>query len=196
MKPRFIDDFEKSSFIERCAWKNFLKLYNPFPGYEIMLMPYEGYSIYDVMLYKIENHIITNRVFIEIKVRKVVYDSYFFETKKYNSIVKLCKEELCLRDDEFKILYLNFTPTGTYIWNTDIIKDMNVTKQVMNKATMSDRTNKVNKTKWDMPIDKSKKYNYIWDERQLNDYYDSYLVEKVKEKVKKVKGLEEILFIK
>lgn len=190
----FVNDFERASFIERCAWKNFLSLYDAFPGWEQIILPYEGKDVYDVMLYKIENGSITKRVFIEIKVRNVIYDEYFMETKKYNSIKKLCEKELYLNEDEYKILYVNFTPTGTYIWDTSILKDIKVSKVEMNKATMDSRSDKVNKSKYDLPISKAKRYNYIWDEGQLKKHYDQYFNKRVEKVIKKNKGLEDILF--
>jgi len=184
----FTNDFEKKAFIERAAFKSLLSLYNVFPGYEIMYTPVEGKQCYDVMLYKLNDGIMCDRVFIEIKVRDVVYSDYFLETKKINSIKKMC-DDLFLTEDEYKILYMNFTPQGTYIWNCNIIKDIKITKQLMNKATSNNTTDKVLKSKYDLPTDKARKYNYTWDEQQLKKHYPTYLNKKVEDKIKKV-GLE------
>lgn len=191
---KFVSDFEKSAFIERCAWKNFLSIYDAFPGWEQVILPYEGKEVYDVLLFKIDNGYITKRVFVEIKVREVVYDEYFLETKKYNSIKRLCEKELYLNKEDYKILYVNFTPTGTYIWDTDIVNELTVSKQEMNKATMNSRDNKITKTKYDLPINKAKRYGYVWDEGQLKKHYDEYFNGRVEKVVKKNKGLEDILF--
>ena len=194
---KFTSDFEKSSFIERCAWKNFIKLYNPFDGWYVDITPYEGKTIYDVCLFKQVDGLITKRIFIEIKVRDNHWDDgLFLETKKYNSIKNLCDKELYLKEDEYKIWYLNFTPKGTFLWDCNITKELKSDKQVMNKATMSSRSEKENKSKWNMPIERAKTWNYIWDESQLRPHYDEYFNKKVKQNIRGKGGLEDILFMK
>ena len=192
----FVNNYEKSSFSERAAFKNFIKLYNGFKNWEILLTPYDGYDCYDVLLYKIKDGIITNRMFIEIKIRDCIYDTYFLETKKLNSIKKLCESELYFTDDEYKILYLNFTPQGTFIWDCSVIEKENikVSKQMMNKATMSSRTKKVNKSKYDLPISLAKRWDYIWDEKQLIPHYDEYFNNRVKQTIKSDYRFKDILF--
>lgn len=194
MLHRFKDQFERASFIERCAFKNLISIYDDFKDYTIYMTPFEGKDYYDVLLYKIKDGVIYNKIFIEIKVREVYYDDMFMETIKYNNIQNHCKKELYLNDDEYKIYYLNFTPKGTFMWDTKIIKDIPVTKQLMNKATMSSRNDKKNKSKYDLPISKAKKWNYIWDIKQLDKHYNEYFNKKVEKVIKNNKGLEDILF--
>ena len=187
---KFTNRFEKSSFIERCAFKNFIKLYDGFKGYHIEYTPFDGFDQYDVLLSKIEDGIITKRIFIEIKVRDKHYEEYFLETKKLNALRKTMKENYI---ENYTFLYLNFTPTGTYIWNTSITDDLKVSKCVMNKATMNSRSEKVNKSKYDLPISMAKHWHYTWDEGQLRPYYDEYFSSKVSSTIMKDHRFKDIL---
>jgi len=193
---RFSNDFEKASFIERCAFKNFVKLYPQFNNYQMLITDFDGKDLYDIMLYKInEKGLMSDRIFIEIKVRHTIFDTYFMETKKVNSIINFCKNELYLNDDEYKIWYMNFTPEGTFIWN--VKKEMSKNKIIykeMNKKTMESRSDKVNKSVYELDKASGKRFNYVWDENQLINYYNEYFNKKVEVKIKGNKGLEDILF--
>lgn len=192
MNTYFKSDVHRYAFIERCAWKEFNDSYKIFDNYNKIVTPYDGNDSYDVFLYKIDNEgRMYNRIFLEIKVRNKNYNEWFFETKKYNAILNMCKKELYLKDDEYKILYLNFTEIGTLIWDTDIIyeNDMKVSTQMMNTTTFKSRIDKTLKSKYDMPTDKAKHYKYIWDESHLEKHYKEYFYNEVEKKVKKV-GLE------
>ena len=183
----FTNDYEKAAYQERCAFKNLISLYDAFPGYEYKVNPASGKEVYDVLIYKLEDGKMTNRIFIEIKIRDCIREDYMLETKKYNSIIKLCKEELYLNDNEYKIFYLNFTPIGTYLFNCNIVKDIPITYLECNKSTCNSRYDKVNKSKWDLPLNKAiRKYDYIFDQNNTSKYYNSYIIEKVEQKIKKV----------
>lgn len=190
----FKDSVHRYAFIERCAWKEFRSSFTIFDNFHQVITPYDDKDSYDVFLYKIDDKgRMYDRIFIEIKVRNKIYNDWFFETKKYNSILKLCREELYLKDEEYKILYVNFTEIGTLIWNTDIIyeDDMKVSTQMMNKATFKSRSDKTPKSKYDMPLSRAKKLNYFWDESHLEKHYKEYFYNEVEKEVKKKGGLNE-----
>ena len=191
---RFTNKFERAAFCERIAFRNWNKLYNPFKGWTIIETPIEGYDVYDILLHKYKDGIIVKRIYLEIKIRDVEYDEYFLETKKLNSIHKMCVDELYLKEDEYKIFYLNFTPSGTYLWDTKIVEDIPVTRQVMNEATMASRDKKINKGKYNLPISRAKHWEYTWDEKQLQAHYDEYILEKTKKKMGTSNGFNDLLF--
>jgi len=186
----FKDQFQRAAFIERAAYKNLKKLYNIFSEYSEYITPYDGYSPYDICLHKYNDGLIKKTIFIEIKVRTETWDTYFLETKKYTSIKRLAEDELYLKPEDYKILYLNFTPTSTLLFDTDIIKELEVKSTEMNIATMSSRTKKKSKTIWELPVEKAKSFKYIWSEDQLKAHTDEYFNTVVKEQIQKKGGLD------
>ena len=191
---RFSSNFEQKEWLGREALKEIKILYPEIFRNNIEFTPdmcvYDAfYFIYD------ENFKIKKRVFIEIKIRDIEYDNYILEWKKWNDINNLAKNDLMLNDDEYEILYINFTPESTYLWK---VKDMNkedlITKK-MNKVTSISRTDKKDKKTWLLEKDSGKRLNYILNEKLLiNKTYDNYLSNKVKEVIIKKPGLEDILF--
>lgn len=171
MKKYTDEEVKKAAHRERVAFRKMIKLYNCFSKYEKIILSEDGNDVYDVLLYKINDKgLMCDKVFVEIKIRYDNFDSegYVFETKKYNSIVKLAEEKLYLTPDEYKILYINFTPSGTYIWNTDIIKYLEIKTDKMNITTCKSRYEKTNKTNWHLPIDKAiKHFDYVFTEDDI-----------------------------
>jgi lipopolysaccharide export LptBFGC system permease protein LptF len=147
-KKGFENDYEWASFRERVFFEDFYK-----GKYKIYITPFYSNEPYDVMLYEVRDNKIINRIYIEIKIRDKSWDEYIFEKDKYNRLTKRCKNG--------KILYLNFTPKGTYIWNTNVVKNLNTTTSLMNKATMKNRDNKIEKEVWYLSTEYAKKSNYI-----------------------------------
>jgi hypothetical protein len=191
---RFTDGFEKREFLANNSLKELQRLYPDKFRWELHFTPIKHtFDAFWVVLD--ENGSIRKRVWVEMKIRDKVYDDYMLEKKKLSQINKL-KKELGLRDDEVSILYLNFTPEGTFLWDVSKIDPDTINDKIKaNKATETSRTNKVDKSH--IMLDKSKayKFNYIINEQHIiNIYYDQLLLSKTKEKIKKVKGLEDILF--
>jgi hypothetical protein len=165
----FTNDFEKAAYMERIAFRNFIKLYNLFQGegYDIDIRPYEGQDVYDVLVSKHNDGSIYKRYIIELKIRDKDFDNegYVYETKKHKSLTNIKN----LDPDNNEILYINFTPNGTYIWFIDrIIGNYQSIKKEMNKATMNSRSDKSNKTTYLLLPKDAKHYQYRWDIKQFN----------------------------
>lgn len=191
---KFSTDFEKNEFVGREALKQIKIMYpDIFSGqieYTNDMCVYDAfYFIYD------KDYKIKKRVFIEIKVREKDWDEPFLEYNKWNDITNIAKNELCLNNDEYEILYINFLPSETIVWK---IKDMNQNDLVvrkMNKATCNSRSDKKDKKVWLMNKSKGKQLNYILNQQQiLSNKYNEYISNKIKEVIKKKPGLEDILF--
>ena len=185
----FLNDFEKAAYMERIAFKNFIKLYNLFEGdnFDIDIRPYEGNDKYDVLISKHNDGSIYKRYIIELKIRDKDFDSegYVYETKKHKSLMDIKN----LDGDNNEILYINFTPNGTYIWFIDrIIANYKPIRKKMNKATMNSRSDKSNKGTYLLLPKDAKKYEYRWDIRQFNEKIEE---EKRKELKKQSKLNEE-----
>lgn len=194
---KFSNAFEEADFRERCAFRDFDKMYNLFNDYNIHMTEIETKSVYDISLQKIIDGSIKKRIFIEIKVRNKVFDDYILETKKYNSLKRLVKHTLMLDEDEYELWYLNFTPEGTLLWDIKNVDETLIKSQKMNKATVVSKTHKVNKNSYYLKPEMAKKWNYTWDEKQLKKYYKEYYLGKVEDYIEKKKiGLDEILGLK
>lgn len=59
---------------------------------------------------------------VEAKVRKATYEAYYLEEDKYKNLLQVSAEF------GMDILYINFTPSGTYVWN---LSDMKKKNQIM-----------------------------------------------------------------
>ena len=191
---RFTNDFEKNEHLGRKALSELKQIYSDiFSGtieYTPDFCPYDAfYFIYD------NEYKIKKRIFIEIKIRNKDYDDLFLEWNKWRDINNIATKQLHLKEDEFEILYINFLPTGTIIWKIKDMKSKDLVVRKMNKATSIDRKNKIDKKVWLLDKSVGKRLNYILNEdRILKQTYDSYLINKVKENIKKKPGLEDVLF--
>jgi len=189
------NNFIEASKRERFAFKQFIEKYKLFKedDYSIYLTPEYGYDKYDALIQKFNNdsYICEKRYITEFKIRmfdnksnstlrKCREEGFIFETKKYNGLVKISK----LDPDKNEILYINFLPDSTIIWNISLLEKKGLLKKTnkyMNVATMKSRSDKKDKKIYLLKEEWGKKYNYIFDERS----YQAHLSEK--ENLKKIR---------
>lgn len=192
---KFTDDFEKREWLARQALKELQDIYPEYFKWQIHFTEgkYDDYDAYYFIL-DIEKQNIKKRVWIELKIRDTEYDTYILEKKKLNQLIKK-RDDMFLTSDDVEFLYINYTPTRTIIWNITNIKDeRQLERKVMNKATSISRDDKKNKEIYYLKPSEGKILNYILNEKTLLRRYDEYLLDKVKEMIKKKPGLEDILF--
>ena len=181
------NNFIEASKRERWAFQQLLKttkLFND-PQYVIWISPEDGFDVYDVLIQKIVDGSVKQRFYIELKNRMLSpdilemckNDGYILEKKKYDSLVK------AKLDPETRLIYINFTPEKTIIWDLDKT-DMDWTKKKMNKATMASRNNKVSKSVTLLKEEKGKHYEYIFNE----DDYQRDIKKQLLKKENKVIG--------
>lgn len=183
---KFVDDFEKREWLGREALKEVQELYPGHFKYEFQFTTgkYDGYDAFYFIIDK-DTLKIKKRVLIEIKIRDTSFEEYILEQKKYNKLLKL-RESLFFTKEEMSILYINFTPGNTIIWNLDQIV-FKKEKLVANKETSVSRKNKISKTITYLKPSDGKVLEYILNERHL---IAKSKIEKVIEVVKKeIKGL-------
>jgi len=173
----FSSMIQEASFKERVALHNLEKLYNPFPVelYFKYITSYDGNDYYDALYQRHFEGIIRKRYFIEIKIRDKIFPDYFIEPKKIKDIESVALKNLS--KDEFEILYLNFTPEGTFLWNVRNLIDNNkykMEKRLANKCTMKSRTDKIEKDFFAFEKTDAKFFNYIWDDLQLKSHLNKY----------------------
>lgn len=190
MDFRFKNDFEKASFFERCAFKNLRKLYDLFPEYNYWETEINEDKPYDIGLMKVVEGVIVDKIIIEIKIRNMIFEEYILEPKKVTNIKRYCKNHMCLDEGEYKIYFVNFTPNGTYIWNTNIIDKLEIKVLNCNKDTMVENIKKVNKKVYYLPTEKAKFFEYKWDESQAIPYYKGHNDNIIVKEVKKRGGLD------
>lgn len=140
---KFINKFEEEEFYGRQALLELQRLYPNYFKYEIHFST-DSYSTFDAYWIILdENMSIKKRIIVEIKQRSEDYDEMILESKKYQALLKY-REDLYLSKEEMSILYANFTPTKTIIWNLDEI-EVKIDTLKANKTTVDSKTRKVNK---------------------------------------------------
>lgn len=183
----FINDFEKREWLGREALKELKKVFPSFWKYDIQFTEYQ-YEYYDAffLVYDSNTHKLLKRVFIEIKIRDKEYDDYVLEKKKVGDIRKKLTDILGSLNDTM-ILYINFCPNGTYLWDITNIEPNDCTEDMyMNKATSISRSNKVKKKCKLLKRNEAKTFDYIYNENQIMiNYKQNYLLPKVEESIKK-----------
>lgn len=192
---KFTNEFERREWFGREALKELKKLYPQTFKWELSFTtePYYEYDAYYFQL-DLETQSIKKRVWIEIKIRDCEYDDFILEKKKLNSLIKK-RNNLSLTGDDVIFLYINFTPERTIIWKLDDELLNQTENLVANKATADSRSNKINKEVIYLNPKSGKVFDYILNEKHLESSWDeTYLLPKVKEKIRTVKGLEDILF--
>lgn len=192
---RFTNEFERREWFGREALKELKRIYPEVFKWDITFTT-EPYYEYDAYYFQLdaETQSIVKRFWIEIKIRDAEYDDFILEKKKLKSLIKK-RDNLSLGSDDVTFLYINFTPQRTIIWKLKDELLNEVENLVANKATADSRTNKINKEVIYLNPKSGKVFNYILNEKHLESSYDeTYLLPKVKEKIKTVAGLEQILF--
>lgn len=191
----FTSEFEKREFLGREALKDIRSLYPNIWKYELKFTEYQ-FEFYDsyFLLYDEITHSLKKRVFIEIKIRDKEYDEYVLEKKKLSSLKRKMKD-LYLEDGEYQLLYINFVPSGCYMWDITNIDPKECKDDFyMPRATAIDRKDKTTKKCKLLSKADAKKFEYTFDENRLmKEYMKNYILPKVEKKIKR-NGLSWILF--
>jgi len=134
---------------------------------------------------------------IEAKVREpnVTQDKLYYEVKKHNTLKKIRVEKLKEGTSFYpKLLYVQFCFDGTHMFFIDdIIEDGNmpkISKIKMNAVTVASRTNKENKSVYNLEKQLAVYKKYIYNE---NDYAD-YLKKEVKQAVTEINEIKKTTY--
>ena len=184
----FINDFQRDEFYARQGLLILQQLYPNNFKYRIEFTTGE-YDPYDAMFFIIDKDTqsIIKRVWIELKIRKNIFDSYILETKKLNSLLKL-RKDMYFTEKDCLLFYINFCPNETIIYNLDVVKELPKIKKVMNKCTVISKINKIEKDVIMLKPTDGKVLNYILNEKEIDKMYK---VDIITENIKKelIKGL-------
>lgn len=163
---KFTNDFEKREFLGREALRELKVLYPNLFKYDLHFTT-DTYAAYDAFYHIIDSntHSITKRVLIEIKIRDRQFPEYILETKKLNSLKKI-RKDLGFNEKEMSILYINFCPNETIIWNIDKINN-DIKTNEYNKATAFSRKDKISKDVIELKPSEGKQINYILNENKI-----------------------------
>ena len=185
---KFESEFQKNEEVARYALKEMNEKYKLFNG-DIQFTS-DVYSAYDAFYFIIDDvtHNIKKRVYIELKIRNRVFDSYLLENKKMNSLLKI-RKDMYFTEDEATILYINFCPNETIIYNIDKVKNLPTEKLIANKCTVNSKTDKIEKTVIMLKPTDGKQIEYIINENEIIKKMEvKELVKKVEKNIKQ--GLE------
>lgn len=179
--------FEQREEIARAALLELQELYPYIFKYNISFT-IDKFARYDAyyMVLNDETQSIKKRVWIELKIRDTSYLDYILEDKKYQDILNEMNN-MGFSNDDVDILYLNYTPDGTYIWKiNNIDKKYQVEDKLMNKCTTISRNNKSNKKVYMLETKDAKKLNYIIDV----DRIFKKITYKIEKDLKESRGLD------
>jgi hypothetical protein len=146
------------------------------------------YECWDLQLYLSKDGIIYKKFIVEAKIRDVDYDSLMLESKKLKDLKSIKKrwiKEGITNEGETDILYICFTPSGTYVYNISklIEIDAECLKHIQYiecpKQTCGDTT-EINKPVYFLTKDLAKKIDFIFNE---NDYQKSLITPIFKKKI-------------
>ncbi len=160
------DAIKKSNVLD--IFKNSLEK----KGYDLanqFITPYDGKDVYDALqIYTKYHNDKTDflRMLIEVKVRTEVYDEMFLEVKKWKSLKKI----QIMIGGTFKLLYINYTPKGTYIFDVTEIEKYKKDRRLMNEYT-SKESKKVMKPVFLLPIEQAKFVPFVYDDKTFKPDY-------------------------
>lgn len=103
-------------------------------------------------------------VLVEIKTRNKTFSDYILEEKKQKGMIRYCKEN---KLKNVVLLYVNFCPEGTYIWNITNVSKYNKKTIYCNRNTVRSTYDKVSKTVYKVKPTDGTSYKYIIDLKRL-----------------------------
>ena len=173
----FASTFEEASYKERLFFNRLNEIYQLFPkqDWHILQTSYTGSDVYD---YLISNDNTYRRYIVEIKIREKTFEEgYIYQTSKHKDLTYIKN----IDPDNNRILYINSTPIGTYIWEIDkIIHKYKPIKKEMNKATMTNKEDKIDKSTYILLTEDAKLYPYHWDEKQFLTHIEEINIKNIK----------------
>ena len=185
MNDRFVEASKRERYCLNIIFNKILKYNNK---HNLYLTSEYDYDRQDATLYIYKEHICVKGYIIECKLRKNNYDTYFYESKKHKSLTKLKKEYSMGTNVPFSILYVNVTPSKTYIWDIDkILPETNKVKVACNKESMSGDNIKIDKGVYELHINNSKHLEFTFNELE---YQYSIKPTSLKEDASKPKGIQ------
>lgn len=137
-------------------------------------------------------------ILLEAKVRSTEFDNWFLELKKLNTLkrerrFKIEKEYVTL---PIQIMYINFTPNKTVLWNLSRLERDNklgeLVRREMNAVTVQSTTNKTKKQVYLLEED----MGIIFDFKYNAENHIEELKEEIVIKEKQITGLGNWLFNK
>lgn len=159
--PR-IDPFFESEMKERWALKKAIKMMVGSRNHTFQMTPigskehYDGFLIlYDDMWKQERSY------YIESKIRDRHYDDLLIEKYKIKEIKQLRKES----HSDAEILYINFSPIGTWVWNIDKLeREENLKTTTLNcpVTTVGDSNERKDKSVFLLLTEKGKELNWIY----------------------------------
>lgn len=132
---KFKNNFQKREYLGRQAVKELKQLHPDKFKYDLEETG-DTFSPYDMYYYTEDK-----KVLLEVKIRDKDFDTFILEVKKLEALQKIKSES----NEEIVLLYLNFTPTKTIIWNITNIDSSNSKTIIANKTTEISRNCKVEK---------------------------------------------------
>jgi hypothetical protein len=159
----FANNYERDEWLGRQALKKLQSLYPNALKHRIHFTEL-AYDCFDAYIHITTNYVVTKYIFIEIKIRKTAYPDYILEKKKSDSLNAFIKRNH-LNADEYQLLYVNFTPSGTYFWDITTVSTPLTTLSC--PSTTSTTGHKVDKRNYMLPTNAAKRFDFIYNETDI-----------------------------
>ena len=163
-----MNKFEEASVRERFALKQIEPILRKKES-TIYYTDIYSYDVYDALLHILENGTIKKRYIIECKLRDTHYDELMYETKKDKDLTSKI-----IDPSNTDILFINFTPTGTYLFNITQLKKTHpllfnhIDYTYCPKSTMGDKVY-INKGHYLLPTSLGMNLRYIFNEMDFKN---------------------------
>lgn len=162
-EEKFIEASKKERYGLKYILPHIKKLNTKYTWTDYMTDIY-SYDVYDCLLQAYDNGSKKKIFIIEVKVRDTHYPELILETKKLRDL-----KTKILHPTITDILYINITPMGTYIFNVSRLEKegkLIPSKLTANKATMTSRTDKVEKGVIMLDINEAKFIDFTFNQLQ------------------------------
>lgn len=160
--------FYEKAVLERAYLKLIFDKLSPKYDYKTWMTPAEGYDVYDGVLlrFKKDTSEVVDRTIIEVKVRDRHYTELMLESIKYTELKKLRKsmnirtKKECYVDIKTRLLYINVTPSGSYLFDLDLLNYKTEWKDEMHWVSTTDKSKgKILKSVTYLPVDGVKTFD-------------------------------------
>lgn len=169
---KFNNVYEEAAYKIRIYFKNLCDkhgLYSDLDWYKFETSYMNTYEKYDyLMTSKKGIRDGFTRHIISINFRSGDFEEYILEGQKLQNLL----EAKDVDNDNNVIIYINSTPTGTYIWNiNDMMSKYNIENKVMNKKSLESTKRKKSKRVMFLKKEDATFIDYKWEEKYLLDHW-------------------------
>tara|TARA_R110000851_G_scaffold74070_3_gene163519 strand:- start:4664 stop:5194 length:531 start_codon:yes stop_codon:yes gene_type:complete len=155
-----LDGFQKNEVLSEYAMRDILP--------KAKLQFTKEYEIYDAFIDHLSPVGEKLRSWFEIKIRNGAYNDYLLEDRKLQSLLKKRIVEEKRLGVRIKLYYLNFTPSGTYVWDLDKVLGVETQGTNYSQKTTAKASAKIQKACYYLSTKSAvRTFKYIIDKEEI-----------------------------